>query len=260
MELQNAVAIITGGARGIGRGIAYELAKEGVRIAVADLPSVDAERRETIDEIKRAGSDAFGADVDVRDLTQVQAMVQATIDRWGQVDILVNNAGVISVGLVATLPVEEWDRVLDVNLKGTFLCAKAIAPHMTERRTGRIINMSSQAGKRGSAAVSHYCASKWGVLGFTQSMAHEMGPHNVTVNAICPGEVDTYMWREVLNPAIAAARGVAPQEAFDAMINERVPLRRAQTAQDIGQAVVFLCKADNITGESINVTGGSEMA
>src|SRR5438046_7707555 len=121
MELQNAVAIITGGARGIGRGIAYELAKEGVRIAVADLPSVDAERRETIGEIKRIGPDAFAVDVDVRDLSQAQAMVQATIDRWGQVDILVNNAGVISVGLVATLSVEEWDGVLDVNLIGTFL-------------------------------------------------------------------------------------------------------------------------------------------
>ena len=260
MELKNAVAIVTGGARGIGRGIACELAKEGVRVALADLPSVDAERRETIAMVEGLGGGAMAIDVDVRDLGQSQAMVAATIERWGQVDVLVNNAGVISVGLVTTLSEEQWDRVVDVNLKGTFLCAKAVAPHMMERRSGRIINMSSQAGKRGNAGVSHYCASKWGVLGFTQSMAHEMGPHNVTVNAICPGEVDTYMWREVLNPAIAATRGVKPQEAFDAMINERVPLRRPQTAEDIGQAVVFLCKADNITGESINVTGGSEMA
>ncbi len=260
MELKNAVAIVTGGARGIGRGIACELAKEGVRVALADLPSVDAERRETMALVEGLGSEAMAIDVDVRQFSEAQAMVEAAIERWGQVDILVNNAGVISVGLVSTLAVEEWDRVLDVNLKGTFLCSKAVAAHMMERRTGRIVNMSSQAGKRGNAAVSHYCASKWGVIGFTQSMAHEMGPFNVTVNAICPGEVDTYMWREVLNPAIAAASGRTPQEAFDAMIAERVPLRRPQTAEDIGQAVVFLCKADNITGESINVTGGSEMA
>lgn len=260
MELQGNVAIVTGGARGIGRGICYELAKDGVRIAVADLPSAAADRDETIAEIRRLGSDAIPVDVDVRDSGQTQAMVQATIDRWGQVDILINNAGVISVGLVATLAEEEWDRVLDVNLKGTFLCSKAVAPHMMQRRRGRIINLSSQAGKRGNSGVSHYCASKWGVLGFTQSLAHEMGPFEVTVNAICPGEVDTYMWREVLNPAIAAARGTSTEQAWDAMIAERVPLRRPQTPADIGEAVVFLCRADNITGESINVSGGSEMA
>jgi NAD(P)-dependent dehydrogenase (short-subunit alcohol dehydrogenase family) len=187
-------------------------------------------------------------------------MVQAATDRWGGVDILVNNAGVISVGLVATLAEEEWDRVLDVNLKGTFLCSKAVAPHMMQRRKGRIINLSSMAGKRGNAGVSHYCASKWGVIGFTQSLAHEMAPFDVTVNAICPGEVDTYMWRDVLNPAIAAGRDGTTQEAWESMIAERVPLRRPQTAEDMGQAVVYLCRADNITGESINVSGGSEMA
>ncbi len=260
MELKNAVAIVTGGARGIGRGIACELAKEGVRVAIADVPSTDADRRETIAEIKRLGSDAIPIDVDVRDFAQVQAMVRRTLDRWGQIDILVNNAGVISVGLVATLPEEDWDRVIDVNLKGTFLCSKAVVPHMMQRRTGRIINLSSQAGKRGSPGVSHYCASKWGVIGFTQSLAHEGGPFNITVNAICPGEVDTYMWREVLTPAIAAARGITPDEAWKSMAVDNVPLRRPQTAEDMGQAVVFLCRADNITGESINVSGGSEMA
>jgi len=259
MDLKDTVAIVTGGSRGIGRGIAYELAKEGVRIAVADLSTVAADRDETIAEIKRLGSDAMAVDVDVRDLAQAQAMVQAAIARWGQVDILVNNAGVISVGIVATLSEDDWDRVLDVNLKGTFLCAKAVAPHMMQRRAGRIVNVASMAGKTGSAGVSHYCASKFGVIGFTQSMAHEMAPFNVTVNAVCPGEVNSYMWQEVLSPAIAAARGVSTQEAFDGFIKERVPLGRAQTAEDIGQAVVFLCKADNITGEAVNVTGGSEM-
>jgi len=258
MDLQNRTAIVTGGARGIGRGIACELARRGVRVAVADLPSVAAERQQTLDEIARLGSEAIAVDVDVRDFAQAQAMVRAAADRWGQVDILVNNAGVISVGLVAMLAEDDWDRVLDVNLKGTFLCSKAVAPHMMERRSGRIVNISSRAGKSGSAGVAHYCASKWGVIGFTQSLAHEMAPFDVTVNAVCPGEVDSYMWREVLNPAIA--RGVAdPRDAFDQFVKERTPLGRPQTAEDIGRAVVFLCESDNITGEALNVTGGSEM-
>jgi len=259
MELNDAVAIVTGGARGIGRGIAYELAKQGVRVAVADLPSVAADRDETVAEIARLGSDAIAVDVDVRDFARCQAMVQAAIDRWGQVDILVNNAGVISVGPVVMLSEDDWDRVLDVNLKGTFLCSKAVAGHMMQRRSGRIINLSSIAGKSGSPGVSHYCASKWGVIGFTQALAREMAPFNVTVNAVCPGEVDSYMWREVLGPAIAAARGSSVEEAFDAFIKERVPLGRPQTAEDIGQAVVFLCRVDNITGEAMNVSGGTEM-
>jgi|CXWL01.1.fsa_nt_gi NAD(P)-dependent dehydrogenase (short-subunit alcohol dehydrogenase family) len=259
MELRNTVAIVTGGARGIGRGIAYELAKEGVRVVLADLPSTSADRDETIAEIKRLGSDAIGIDVDVRDFAQAQAMVQKTIDAWGQVDILVNNAGVIKVGPVFMFSEEDWDLIQDVNVKGTFLCSKAVMPHMMQRRVGRVINLSSQAGKSGKGGAAAYCTSKWAVIGFTQALAEEMGQFNVTVNAICPGEVDTYMWREVLLPAMAAATGTTKEEAWEQAAVKNVPLRRPQTVEDMGQAVVFLCKADNITGESINVSGGSEM-
>jgi NAD(P)-dependent dehydrogenase (short-subunit alcohol dehydrogenase family) len=259
MDLKDSVAIVTGGARGIGRGIAYELAKEGARIVVADLPAVAADRDETIAEIKRLGSDAIAIDVDVRDYAQCQAMVQAAIDKWGQVDVLVNNAGVIRIGPVAAFSEEDWDLIMDVNLKGTFLCSKAVSPHMMQRRTGRIINLSSIAGKRGGPIVSAYTTSKFGVIGFTQSHANEMASFNVTVNCICPGEVDTAMWRDVLAPAIGAASGVSAPEAFDAFIKQRVPLGRPQTAADMGQAVVFLCKADNITGIALNVNGGTEM-
>ncbi len=259
MELKNSVAIVTGGARGIGRGIAYELAKEGVRVAIADLPSTSADRDETIAEIKRLGSDAIAVDVDVRDFAQCQAMVQAANDKWGQVDILVNNAGVIKVGPVFMFAEEDWDLIQDVNVKGTFLCSKAVAGHMMQRRSGRIINLSSQAGKSGKAGASSYCASKWAVIGFTQALAEEMGQFNVTVNAICPGEVDTFMWQEVLLPAIAAGTGITKEEAWEQAAVKNVPLRRPQTVEDMGQTVVFLCKADNITGESINVSGGSEM-
>jgi meso-butanediol dehydrogenase / (S,S)-butanediol dehydrogenase / diacetyl reductase len=259
MELKNTTAIVTGGARGIGRGIAYELAKEGVRVAIADLPSVAAERDETVAHIRKLGSDAIAIDVDVRDEAQVQAMVQKTIDTWGQVDILVNNAGVIKLGPVFMFPADDWKFIHDVNVFGTFVCSKAVASHMMQRKSGRIINLSSMAGKSGRGGVSAYCASKWAVLGLTQAMAEEMGQFNVTVNAICPGEVDTYMWREVITPLVAAATGVTREQAWEQAAVTNVPLRRPQTVEDMGQAVVFLCKADNITGESINVTGGSEM-
>lgn len=259
MELNGATAIVTGGARGIGRGIAYELAKEGVRVAIADLPAVSADRDETVAEIKRLGSDAFAIDVDVRDFAQAQAMVQAVIDRWGQVDVLVNNAGVIRIGPVAAFSEEDWDLVIDVNLKGTFLCSKAAVGHMMGRRAGKIINISSIAGKKGRAASSCYSASKFAVIGFTQSLAHEVAAFNVTANAICPGEVDTHMWRDVLSPAMAAFAGTSPDEAFDSFIKTQVPLQRPQTAADMGQAVVYLCKADNITGIALNVNGGTEM-
>jgi meso-butanediol dehydrogenase/(S,S)-butanediol dehydrogenase/diacetyl reductase len=260
MDLKGTVAIVTGGARGIGRGVTVSLAHEGVSVVIADLPAVKEDSERTADEVRRAGSDALVIDVDVRDSSQVQAMVERAIQHFGQVDILVNNAGVVSVRPVIAMEEEEWDRVLGVNLKGTFLCSKAVAPHMMERRTGRIINMSSMTGKRGWPAISHYCASKFAIIGFTQSLAHEMGPSNVTVNAVCPGEVKTAMWTEHLNPLLAAGGyGATPEEAWEGWLKREVPLGRPQTAEDIGEAVVFLCRADNITGEALNVTGGSVM-
>ncbi len=260
MELKNAVAIVTGGARGIGRGIACALAEEGARVAVADLPATDADRQETIAEIERLGGDALAVDVDVRDFAQAQAMVEAARAKWGRVDILVNNAGVIAIGPVVAFAEEDWDRVMDVNLKGTFLCSKAVGPHLMQQRSGRIINLSSIAGKKGRGGSSCYSATKFGIIGFTQALAHEMAPFDVTVNAICPGEVNTYMWREVLSPAIGAMAGVSADEAFEGFIKTQVPMGRPQTVEDMGQAAVFLCRADNITGIALNVNGGTEMA
>lgn len=259
MELKGTVAIVTGGARGIGRGIAYELAKQGVRIAIADLPVVSADRDETVAEIKRLGSDAMAIDCDVRDAAQVQAMAQAVLGAWGQIDILVNNAGVIRIGPVMAFSEEDWDLVTGVNLKGAFLCSKAVLPHMMQRRVGKIINLSSIAGKRGRAATACYSATKFGIIGFTQSLASEMGQFNITANAICPGEVATHMWTDVLAPAMGAVSGVSAAEAFDQWIEREVPLKRAQTPEDMGQAVVYLCRADNVTGVALNVSGGTEM-
>jgi len=259
MELKGAAAIVTGGARGIGRGIAYELAKEGARIVIADLPSASAERDETIGEIEKLGSEAIAVDCDVRDFAQTQAMVQSAIDAFGQVDILVNNAGVIKIGPAMAFSEEDWDLVIDVNVKGTFLCTKAVIPHMAGRRSGRIVNLSSIAGKRGRPFASAYATSKWAVIGFTQSMAYELAPSNINVNALCPGEVDTFMWRDVILPMAAAASGGSKEQAWEEMLKRDVPLGRPQTAEDMGRAVVYLCRSDNVTGIALNVCGGTEM-
>ena len=259
MDLNDAVAIVTGGARGIGRGIALSLAREGAHVAIADLPAVRGEAEQTKSEIEGLGRKALLVDVDVTDESQVQAMASTVLSELGSIDVLVNNAGVILVAPVPVMDEDTWDLIFDVNVKGTFLCSKAVAQHMIAKQRGRIINLASMAGKTGAGGVSAYCASKFAVIGFTQSLAHEMAPFNVTVNAICPGEVKTYMWDQVLSPTIAAARGGSPDEAFEGFIKERVPLGRPQTADDIGQCAVYLCRADNVTGEAINVTGGSEM-
>jgi meso-butanediol dehydrogenase / (S,S)-butanediol dehydrogenase / diacetyl reductase len=259
LELEGAGAIVTGAARGIGRGIAVALAGEGADIVIGDLPELADEAKHTSDEVAEAGRAAHFVPVDVRDNGQVQAMVKSAIDKLGKVDILVNNAGVIRVAPVVAMEEDDWDAIFDVNVKGTFLCSKAVAPHMMERQQGRIINLSSIAGKTGGPGVAAYCASKFAVIGFTQSLAGELGPFNVTVNAICPGEVRTYMWDGVISPAVAAMRGTTADEVFESFIRERVPLGRPQTAEDIGQCAVYLCRADNVTGASINVAGGSEM-
>ena len=260
MELKDAVGIVTGGARGIGRGIAVALAHEGAHIVIADLPSVQADMEETRRLVEAEGVQALPVHVDVRDATQVSAMTRAALERFGHIDVLVNNAGVIGVAPVVAMTEEQWDQVIGVNLKGTFLCSKAVAAHMMERRSGRIINLSSQAGRRGSPGLAHYCTTKFGLLGFTQSLALELAQFNVTVNAICPGVVDSAMWRETLLPAIAAMRGTDAGQAWETWVRERIPLGRPQTVEDIGQAAVFLCRADNITAEAINVTGAAEIA
>lgn len=260
MELKDSVAIVTGGARGIGRGIALALAREGAHVLIADLPSVQSDMEETQRQVEALGVQALLSHVDVRVEAQTKAMAQAAIDRFGRIDVLVNNAGVIGVAPVAAMTEEQWDLVIDVNLKGTFLCSKAVIPHMVARGAGRIVNMSSQAGRRGAAALAHYCTTKFGLIGFTQSLALELAPLGITVNAICPGVVDSAMWRDHLLPALSALRGGNIEETWETFVRDRIPLRRPQTAEDIGQAAVFLCRADNITGEAINVTGGAELA
>lgn len=251
--------MITGSSGGIGEEFAVQFARRGVNLVLV------ARRAEKLAELRSNLTGQYPdltVDVIAADLSVPGSgpdLASKVSDLGRTIDILVNNAGVIKVGPVFMFGEEDWDLIQDVNVKGTFLCSKAVVPHMMQRKSGRIVNLASMAGKSGRGGVSGYCASKFAVIGFTQALAEEMGQFDVTVNAVCPGEVDTFMWREVLLPAIALGTGVTKEEAWEQAAVKNVPLKRPQTVEDIGEAVVFLCKANNITGESINVTGGSEM-
>ncbi len=270
MDLQGKVAIVTGSARGIGRGIALALARQGVHVAVADLfiPSrgtagyafsAEQEVGQTVEAIQAHDVRAMGVPVDVTQSAQVETMVETVTQQLGPIDILCNNAGVLDTGLVVDTTEAQWDAMMNVNAKGVFLCSKAVVPGMIERRQGRIINTASIAGKRGSARVAAYCASKFAVVGFTQSLAHEVAPYNVTVNSVCPGFLGTAMWLDVLIEQRVNLQGQDRQAAFQEYASNQVPLGRPQTPDDIGQAVVYLAQADNVTGVALNVAGGIVM-
>lgn len=270
MDLQGKVAVVTGGARGIGQGIALALARQGAHVAVADLFtasrgtagyefSVEQDVQQTVAAIEAHDVRAMGVAVDVTQADQVSAMVTSVTQQLGPIDILCNNAGVLDTALVVDTSEAQWDHIMNVNAKGVFLCSKAVAPAMMERRQGRMINTASIAGKRGNPRTAAYCASKFAVVGFTQSMAHEMAPYNVTVNAVCPGVLGTAMWVDVLIGQRTELQGRDPAAAFQDFAAERVPLGRPQTPDDIGQAVVYLAQADNVTGVALNVAGGLVM-
>jgi meso-butanediol dehydrogenase/(S,S)-butanediol dehydrogenase/diacetyl reductase len=260
MDLSGKVALVTGGARGIGGSIALAFTRESVRVAAADILEHDnAEFQALLAKAKDAGGEIFPIKVDVSNNKSVVQMVEKTLSRFGQLDILINAAGIISVCTVSEMAEEEWDRLMNVNVKGVFLCCKAALPHLIARGEGRIVNIASVAGKMGRPGYSHYSASKHAVLGFTKSLAHETAQYNVTVNAVNPGIVGTHMWKNVLAPYFGKLRGSDPETAFESIIRERVPLGRPQTLEDIAQAVIFLCKAPNITGASLTVDGGYTM-
>ncbi len=187
------VVIVTGGAGGIGSTICRGLAADGLKVVVADFVEQAAIR--LADEIRRDGGEAFALQVDVGECASVAQMVRESLEGYHQIDFLINGAGVISRVSVAEMPEEEWDRVLRINLKGTFLCSQAVARHMVQRKEGRIISIASGRGVAGEANAAHYAASKAGVIAFTKSLAMELAPLNVLVNAIAPGATDTPMAR-----------------------------------------------------------------
>ena len=258
MKLKNHVAIVTGGGSGIGRGISCHLPTEGAKIVVADINLASA--LETVEMIRNDGGEAVAVQVDVTDKQQVQDMVSEVLSAFGQIDILVNNAGVERKCLIVDYDESMFDKVIAVNLKGIFLCTQAVLPAMIARRYGRIIMISSMSGKMGEPFTGPYCMTKWGALGFTQTLALEVGEYNITSNAICPGPTETPMVQKVIQDA-SRIKGVTPEEFKQEFYIDLTPLGRLTQPLDIAKAVVFLASADAdfITGASLNVSGGRDM-
>lgn len=254
MDLNDKVAIVTGATGVIGRGICSVLVKKGMRVAVADLDQTRCDA--FADQIGQLKGRALGVAVDVTSKAATQKMVRLVIDILGQIDALVNNAGIIALGPLVDLAEEDFDRVINVNLKGSFLCAQAVSAHMIQRRTGRIINIASVAAKRPGPLQSAYAASKHAQMGLTQVWCQELGEHNITVNTVCPGFVDSPMWSEHLSPAYAPFFDVAPEKLIETAAKLQMPLGRPQKPEDIGEAVAYFCEADNISGQNLVIDGG----
>ena len=241
--LTGRTALVTGAGRGIGRGVADELAAAGAQVIAADIDLASAEQ--TIAGLPGRRSGRAGSTCPTP--ASVERLI-SSVTTTGPIDILVNVAGVLSISSVVDLPVEDWDKIMGVNARGTFLVTKAVLPGMIAAGSGAIINISSAAGKDGVATAAHYSASKFAVIGFTQSLAKEVAEHGIRVNAVCPGVVRTPMIADV-----AAAWEISA----DQMVNDWQLIKRAQDAREIGAAVVFLAVMTSMTGQSINVDGGS---
>jgi meso-butanediol dehydrogenase / (S,S)-butanediol dehydrogenase / diacetyl reductase len=252
--LTGKVALVTGGASGIGAAIARVLARSGALVAIGDLDPVAAAA-----EAARLPGAAprLGTGLDVTDRAATDRAVTQIEQDLGPVDILINNAGVSSVASFLDISDQDWDRVMGVNLRGVMVVTQRVLPAMLERRSGRIINISSMAGKEGLPNLAHYCATKFGVIGLTQSLAKEVAPQNVTVNAVCPGVVRTPLWDD---PDTGILRGLDGENGWQAFV-DGIPLGRPQSADDIGYACAYLASdlAMNVTGEALNVSGGQQM-
>ena len=261
MKLQNQVAIIVGGARGIGAAIARTFAREGAAIALVDLASAKPQLDELAQEISASGGKAMGIVADITNDRQVNEMVDKTIQSWGRIDILVNSAGLRGPLVpVQDISEEEWDTVLAVNLKGVFLCCRAVLKVMLKQKSGSIVSISGTAGKEGMALRGSLCAAKWGVLGLTQTIAKEAGPAGVRANVICPGGMDEPDLRLMY---AERAKGLGmPFSELEKAVLEATPLRKYASHDEVARAALFLASSDSshTTGESLNVSGGRLMS
>jgi 3-oxoacyl-[acyl-carrier protein] reductase len=245
-ELKDKRAIVTGGARGIGKAIAEELGRQGAWVAICDIEESEAEK--TASELRGHGFECLSGRVNVADSADVDAFLGHVVESWGRLDILVNNAGITRDTLILRLKDEDWQRVLDVNLNGTFYGCRAAAKHMTRQRSGRIINIASVVGVMGNIGQANYAASKAGVIALTKTVARELAPRGITANAIAPGFIETEMTASLSDKA---------RQAF----MDKIPLARAGRPQDVADVVTFLAgeRAAYLTGQVLNVDGGMIM-
>ena len=258
MKLLDKTAIVTGGGRGIGKAISLMFAREGADISLA-ARSTDL-MMEVSREIATLGRRCLVNTTDLTKIDQINGMVKRTCDEFGRIDILVNNSGVAGpTKYVHEITPQEWDETFDVNLRGAFLCCRAVVPVMIGQGGGKIINIASMTGKRPLPMRTPYCATKMGLIGFTRSVAAELGKFNINVNAICPGAVEGPRIEKVIKDA-AAAEGV-PEEVVRTRFVSPSPLGRMVSAEDVARLAVFLASDDsrNMTGQDINVTAGVVM-
>ncbi len=250
-KLTDKIAMITGAGspRGIGRSIALALAEQGAKIALCDLNGDGLAA--VAEEVKKITPDVMTLRMNVTDSAGIQTAVGAIVAKWGRLDILVNNAGVTQPVKVLDMTEADWDRVVDINMKGTFLCTKAALPQMLKQKYGRIVNMSSVSGKRGGGVFggAHYSAAKAGILAFAKALSREVSPEGITINAVAPGLVATDI------------RGGLESEEEQARMTADIPRRRMATPREVAACVCFLAsdEADYITGEEIDLNGGSHM-
>ncbi|WP_167628957.1 3-oxoacyl-[acyl-carrier-protein] reductase [Listeria valentina] len=246
-KLSGKVAVVTGGSRGIGREIVLKLAEEGANIFFNYGGRADA-AKETLDLISELGIEAEAMKADVSSPEDVEAFFKEVVSRFGRIDILVNNAGITRDNLLMRMKEEEWDDVININLKGTFLCTKAVSRTMMKQRAGKILNMASVVGIVGNAGQANYVASKSGVIGLTKTTAREMAPRGINVNAVAPGFIQTEMTDEL-------------DEKTKEMMLDQIPLHAYGKTEDIANAVLFLVsdEASYITGQVLSVDGGMNM-
>ncbi|MCK9275639.1 MAG: SDR family oxidoreductase [Syntrophales bacterium] len=268
MRLKDRVALVTGGGGGLGEAISLCLAKEGAHVAVSDLRIDAAEKVASL--VRGMGRKSIALQTDVRFADQCRDSIATAIREMGGLDILVCNAGVGGYSpdrdpdkllTIENITDEDWDMVIDVNLKGVFLCNREAIPHFKKQRSGKIINISSIGGRMPLDFLAHYDASKAGVITLTQAVAMHMARYNVNVNSVCPGLIKTDMgagMAELLSKSHPVFRGMTPDQVFSTLVKNSVRKRTPQTAEDIGNAVVFLAsdEAKEIVGQSVNVCGG----
>lgn len=247
MNVNGKVALVTGASRGIGREIALELAREGANVVV-NYSGSEAKANEVVDEIKSMGREALAIQCNVADSDSVQSMVKETISHFGALDILVNNAGITKDNLLMRMKENEWDDVININLKGVFLCTKAVTRQMMKQRSGRIINISSIVGVSGNPGQANYVAAKSGVIGLTKTAARELAPRGITVNAIAPGFISTDMTDQL------------PEDVRNEMLKQ-IPLNRFGDPKDIAKVVSFMASESSsyMTGQTLHIDGGMVM-